>query len=109
MKPLKQLCDQLDVFLHEPGRLAIVATLAPLLDGMTFVELREQLQMTDGNLSVHLQKLEDKGYVEIEKKFVGRRPQTTCRLSKIGRKSLAGYIDQMAAILQQARNQAARA
>lgn len=108
MKPLKELCDQLDVFLHEPGRLAIIATLAPLT-GMTFVELRDQLQMTDGNLSVHLQKLEDKGYVEIEKKFVGRRPQTTCRLTRLGRKALTSYIDQMAAILQQARSQAARA
>jgi DNA-binding transcriptional ArsR family regulator len=109
VKPLKELCDQLDVFLHEPGRLAIVATLAPIPAGMTFVELREQLHMTDGNLSVHLQKLEDKGYVEIEKKFVGRRPQTSCRLSKTGRKALGGYIEQMAEILHQARNQAARA
>jgi len=44
--------------------------------------------MTDGNLSVHLQKLEDRGYVAIDKRFVGRRPQTTCRLTKPGRQGL---------------------
>jgi DNA-binding MarR family transcriptional regulator len=81
----------------------IVATLAPLVGGLTFVELRDKLEMTDGNLSVHLQKLEERGYVEIEKKFVGRRPQTTCRLSKLGRKALARYLDQLEAIVKEGR------
>jgi DNA-binding MarR family transcriptional regulator len=103
VKPLKHLCDELDLLLHERGRLAIVSMLAPVHHGLTFVELREQLGMTDGNLSVHLQKLEDRGYVEIEKKFVGRRPQTTCRLSKVGRKALANYLDQLEAIVKESR------
>ena len=102
MKALKHLCDELDTMLHERGRLAIVAMLAPV-SGMTFVELRDKLEMTDGNLSVHLQKLEDKGYVEIEKKFVGRKPQTTCRLTKVGRKALARYLDQLEAIVKESR------
>ena len=106
MKPLKDLCEGLDLLLHERGRLAIVSLLAAVHHGITFVELRDELGMTDGNLSVHLQKLEDKGYVEIEKKFVGRRPQTTCRLSKLGRKALAQYLDQLEAIVKESRMRA---
>jgi DNA-binding MarR family transcriptional regulator len=109
MQPLKHLCDELELLLHEPGRLRIVATLAPLAQGLTFVELRGKLEMTDGNLSVHLQKLEDRGYVEIEKKFVARRPQTTCRLTKVGRKALTRYLDQLEAIVKESRVRAAGA
>ena len=102
MNALKRICDDLDTLLHEPGRLAIVAMLASVAS-LTFTELRDALEMTDGNLSVHLQKLEDKGYVTIDKQFVGRRPQTTCRLSKQGRKALTHYLDQLEAIVQQGR------
>jgi DNA-binding transcriptional ArsR family regulator len=99
---IKRLFDDLDPMLHERGRLAIVSALAAV-EGLTFTELRDHLEMTDGNLSVHLQKLEDKGYVEIEKQFVGRRPQTTCRLTRGGRKAFVHYLDQLEAIVQQGR------
>jgi DNA-binding MarR family transcriptional regulator len=59
--------------------------------------------MTDGNLSVHLQKLEEKGYVAIRKDFVGRRPQTTCRLTPAGRHAFSGYLDHLEAIVKQGR------
>ena len=62
------------------------------LDHLTFTELRDALEMTDGNLSVHLQKLEDRSYVTIDKQFVGRRPQTTCRLTKTGRRRFLDYL-----------------
>jgi DNA-binding PadR family transcriptional regulator len=62
--------------------------------------------MTDGNLSVHLQKLEEKGYVGISKHFVGRRPQTTCRLSAAGRRAFVRYLDHLEAIVQQGRGRA---
>ena len=100
--PLKRLVDELDPLLHDGSRLAIVSVLAAA-DGLTFTELRDTLAMTDGNLSVHLQKLEDKGYVKIDKQFVGRRPQTTCRLSKEGRRALSHYLDQLEAIVKQGR------
>ncbi len=90
--------------LHERGRLAIVSVLAAV-DGLTFTELRDTLAMTDGNLSVHLQKLEDKGYVAIDKRFVGRRPQTTCRLTKAGRLAFSRYLDHLQAIVAQGRGQ----
>lgn len=102
MNALKRLCDELDPLLHERARLAIVSMLAAV-DSLTFTELRSALEMTDGNLSVHLQKLEEKGYVKIDKHFVGRRPQTTCRLSKEGRRALTHYLDQLEAIVKQGR------
>jgi DNA-binding MarR family transcriptional regulator len=99
---LKRLVDELDPLLHGPGRLPIVSVLAAV-DGLTFTDLRDTLGMTDGNLSVHLQKLEEKGYVAITKQFVGRRPQTTCKLTRAGRLAFTRYLDQLEAIVQQGR------
>jgi DNA-binding MarR family transcriptional regulator len=104
--PLKRLFEELDPMLHERGRLAIVSVLAAAADGLTFTELRDTLEMTDGNLSVHLQKLEEKGYLAIDKQFVGRRPQTTCRLTKAGQKAFTRYLDHLEAIVRQGRGQA---
>ena len=105
MKALKRLLEELDPVLHERGRLAIVSVLAAV-DRLPFTELRDNLEMTDGNLSVHLQKLEDKGYVATDKQFVGRRPQTTCRLTRAGRQAFSRYLDHLQAIIQQGRGQA---
>ena len=105
MNAFKQLFAELDPLLHERGRLAIVSVLAAV-EGLTFTELRDQLEMTDGNLSVHLQKLEEKGYVAIAKRFVGRRPQTTCRLTRAGRDAFTRYLDHLEAIVRQGRGQA---
>jgi DNA-binding MarR family transcriptional regulator len=99
---LKRLVGELDPLLHERGRLAIVSVLAAV-ESLTFTELRDELDMTDGNLSVHLQKLEEKGYVTITKQFVGRRPQTTCRLTRAGRQAFARYLDHLEAIVAQGR------
>jgi DNA-binding MarR family transcriptional regulator len=101
---LRRLVDELDPMLHERGRLAIVSVLAAA-DSVIFTELRDDLGMTDGNLSVHLQKLEEKGFVTISKQFVGRRPQTTCRLTKAGRQAFTKYLDQLQAIVEQGRGQ----
>jgi DNA-binding transcriptional ArsR family regulator len=102
---LKRLVEELDPLLHERGRLAIVSVLAAV-ERLTFTELRDHLEMTDGNLSVHLQKLEDKGYVAIDKQFIGRRPQTSCRLTKAGRQAFTRYLNHLEAIVQQGRGQA---
>jgi DNA-binding MarR family transcriptional regulator len=99
---LKRIFDELDPMLHERGRLAIASVLAAV-ESLTFTELRDQLEMTDGNLSVHLQKLEEKGYVATDKQFVGRRPQTTCRLTAAGRQAFARYLDHLETIVQQGR------
>ena len=104
MNSLKRVLADLDTVLHERGRLAIVAVLAAVED-MTFTELRDELAMTDGNLSVHLQKLEEKGYVSITKQFVGRRPLTTCRLTKPGQQAFARYLNHLEALVRENRGE----
>jgi DNA-binding MarR family transcriptional regulator len=106
MNAFKQLVADLDPMLHERGRLAIVSVLAAV-EEMPFTELRDALGMTDGNLSVHLQKLEEKGYAGITKSFVGRRPHTTCQLTKAGQKAFAQYLDHLEAIVRQGRGEKA--
>jgi DNA-binding transcriptional ArsR family regulator len=101
---LKRLVEELDPLLHEQRRLAIVSVLAAV-ESLTFTELRDSLELTDGNLSVHLQKLEAGGFVAITKQFVGRRPQTTCQLTRAGRKAFAAYLDHLEAIVRQGRGQ----
>ena len=102
---LKRLLHQLDPLLHERGRLAIVSMLAAAAS-LTFIELRDELQMTDGNLSVHLQRLEDRGYVNIHKSFVGRKTQTSCQLTVNGRRAFTHYLNQLEAIVQEGRSRA---
>jgi DNA-binding transcriptional ArsR family regulator len=102
---LKRIFDELDPLLHERGRLAIVSVLAAV-ESLSFTELRDRLEMTDGNLSVHLQKLEERGYVAIDKQFVGRRPLTTCRLTAAGRKAFGRYLDQLETIVKKGRGKA---
>ena len=58
-----------------------------------FGEIRARLQTTDGNLSVHLRKLEDAGYVEIRKSFVGRKPLTRIRLTEPGRVAYGRWLE----------------
>jgi DNA-binding transcriptional ArsR family regulator len=104
MNAFKELFADLDPLLHERGRLAIVSVLAAV-EGLTFTELRDQLGMTDGNLSVHLQKLEERAYVAINKRFVGRRPQTSVCLTRAGRDAFTRYLDHLEAIVRQGRGQ----
>jgi DNA-binding MarR family transcriptional regulator len=104
VNPFKRLVENLDPLLHERGRLAIVSALAAA-PRLTFTELRDTLEMTDGNLSVHLQKLEEKGFVEIDKQFVGKKPQTRCQLTRAGRQAFTAYLDHLEAIVRQGREQ----
>ena len=103
MNAFKRLVDELDPVLHEQHRLAIASVLAAV-KSLTFTELRDALEMTDGNLSVHLQKLEKAGFVVIDKQFVGRRPQTTCRLTAAGRDAFTKYLNHLEAIVAQGRS-----
>lgn len=83
--------DGLNRIIHERARLGIMASLAAR-DKMTFNELKETLSMTDGNLSVHARTLEDAGYISITKRFVGRKPRTTMRLTAKGGKAFRDYV-----------------
>jgi DNA-binding MarR family transcriptional regulator len=92
----------LNPILHEKSRLGLVSVLATA-GALTFRELKELVGMTDGNLSVHLRVLEAAGYVEVEKTFVGRKPQTRVSLSRHGRRALVRYIDHLEAIVEEVR------
>ena len=93
----------LDRIIHERLRLAIVSALSvnPIL---TFAELKRLLATTDGNLSVHSRKLEDAGYIAVEKKFEGRVPRTEYRLTASGRAALERYLTHMEALIRATRN-----
>jgi DNA-binding transcriptional ArsR family regulator len=83
---------RLNPVIHERARLGIVSALAAR-NALTFGELKSLLGMTDGNLSVHLRVLEEAGFVGVEKAFVGRKPQTTVRLSKKGKLAFEHYLE----------------
>ena len=63
-----------------------------------FSELRDKVGATDGNLSAHLRKLEDAGYVRVDKSFVNRKPQTRLALTAVGRKAWSAWLTQMEAL-----------
>lgn len=93
---------ELDKLIHERARLAIVSALGSVPE-MSFVELKDALGLTDGNLSVHARKLEEAGYLACDKGFDGRVPRTTYRLTDEGRQALADYVDHMESILRTVR------
>lgn len=95
--------ETLDRLIHERIRLGIVAALAAE-EGMSFADLKQVLKTTDGNLSVHARKLEDAGYIRVLKGFEDRRPKTEYRLTPKGRRALETYLEQMEAILNEARD-----
>lgn len=92
----------LDRLLHDPMRLGIASALAAGGE-MSFTDLKAALSATDGNLSVHARKLEDAGYVACDKRFDGRTPRTTFKLTAAGRRALEKYLDHMNAIIHAAR------
>lgn len=84
--------NRLNAVIHERARLGLMSVLAAR-QTLTFAELKALLDLTDGNLSVHLRILEEAGYVSIEKKFVGRKPQTSVKISKKGRLAFEHYVE----------------
>ena len=81
---------KLNRLIHEPTRLMIMTQLY-VIESADFLFLQNQLKMTPGNLSSHLSKLEDAGYVEIVKEFVERKPHTALKLTEKGRKAFKEY------------------
>ena len=94
--------DSLNVLVHHRIRLGIVSALAGV-ESLSFNELKSLLKLTDGNLSVHSRKLEDAGYIAVEKKFEGRVPRTEYRLTAAGRAALERYLTHMEALIRAAR------
>ena len=94
---------QLDRVIHEKGRLGIMSMLAAAPE-LSFTELRDALEMTDGNLTSHMRTLQEAGYVALSKSYENNRPLTTCSLTAAGKKAFAGYVDLLEQIVQQNRS-----
>jgi DNA-binding HxlR family transcriptional regulator len=94
---------ELDRLIHERMRLAIVSSLA-VNDSLSFNELKQLLDTTDGNLSVHARKLEEADYIVCTKSFDGRVPRTEYRLSPVGRRALERYLEHMEALIRATRD-----
>lgn len=94
--------DGLDRVMHEKARLGILTSLAARPRGLLFGELKELCALTDGNLSRHVQVLEEAGLVEVWKGFHKRRPQTLVRLSGAGRDRFNAYLEELERVLRDA-------
>ena len=95
--------SELDQLIHGRVRLGIVSALA-VTDRMSFTELRDLLETSDGNLSAHARRLEEGSYIVCEKSFEGRVPHTEYGLTDRGRRALERYLDHMEALIERVRD-----
>ena len=89
---------EIDRLVHEPARLAVMALLY-VVDSADFTFLMNQTGLSWGNLSTHMSKLESAGYLQVEKSFKGRRPNTTLRLTATGRSAFQQYRSKLKQVL----------
>lgn len=94
----ERVSGELDKVIHERMRLGIISALAAN-EKLSFSDLKNLLNTTDGNISVHARKLEDAGYISMKKSFAGRTPLTEYAITKTGRKALERYLDHMEALI----------
>ncbi len=97
-KNVRPTPNELNPLIHERLRLGILSALA-VQEALSFTELRDLLQTTDGNLSVQARKLESAGYVTCDKRFEDRKPRSTYRLSSAGRAALESYLETLSSLL----------
>ena len=90
--------QQLDDIIHSRIRLAIMSVLMSI-DEAEFTFLRDKVKTTDGNISVHIKKLEEAGYILVDKKFVDRKPLTSYRLSSKGKKAFELYVERLESLI----------
>ena len=84
--------EGLDRVMHEKARLGVLSSLVAHPKGLPFGDLKQLCSLSDGNLSRHLQVLQEAGLVEITKSFESNRPQTSCRLTRAGRRRFLDYL-----------------
>ena len=95
--PLRDI-SELDRVIHEPARLLLMALLSPV-DSADFLFLLKESRLTKGNLSVHLSRLEEAGYLTVKKTFRGKIPHTEFRLTPKGRSAFDQYRKQLGTIM----------
>ena len=91
---------EVDRLIHEPARIAILSLLY-VIESADFLFIMNQTGLTQGNLSSHLNKLEESSIIEVIKSFAGKRPRTTLKLTEEGRQKFKNYIDSMKGFLGQ--------
>lgn len=91
--------EGLDRVIHEKARLGIITSLATHEHGLLFNDLKELCSLTDGNLSRHLQILNEAGFVQIWKGFKDNRPQTLCQLTDAGRRRFLEYVSVLESVV----------
>jgi DNA-binding MarR family transcriptional regulator len=102
-KAAEAVSKELDKVIHERMRLGIISALAAN-ESLSFTELKNLLNTTDGNISVHARKLEDAGYLECLKSFNGRVPLTEYKITQSGKDALGRYLNHMEALIKTMKN-----
>lgn len=92
--------QEIDDVIHSRIRTAIMAVLISV-DEAEFTFIREKINATDGNLSVHLKKLEEHKYISVKKEFIDRKPVSRYRITDVGRKAFELYIKKLESIIKQ--------
>ena len=98
--------SDLDLVIHQPARLRIMGALCGLAcaEQVDFGYLKSKLDLTDGNLGAHLGTLEQNGYIEVEKTFVGKKPKTFLAVTKAGRRAFDEHVAALRLILAMGKN-----
>lgn len=99
--------EGLDRVIHEKARLGVMTSLVAHPKGLAFADLKQLCGLTDGNLSRHLQVLQDAGLVKITKGYEGNRPHTTCCLTASGRRRFIDYLAVLERVVRDAAQAAA--
>jgi len=99
--PITATIDSIDEVVHQKVRLGIMSAL--VAGEADFRSLKANLGVTDGNLSIHLTKLEEAGYIEAHKEFVQKKPRTTYAVTETGRAAFDAYLDALEAIVDAAK------
>ncbi|MCL5104063.1 MAG: transcriptional regulator [Armatimonadetes bacterium] len=92
------MAREIDDTIHQKTRLTIISHLAAVGEA-DFLAMKRDLGLSDGNLSVHMAILENKGYIEMQKSFVGKKTRTLYRITALGRKAFGDYLTDLASIL----------
>ncbi len=91
---------EVNKLIHAPIRLGIM-TILNSAKKVNFIYLREKLDVTDGNLSSHMEKLEKAGYVNVKKTFVDKKPNTVYSITEKGKKAFRGYLEHLEKIIEE--------
>lgn len=100
--------DGLERVIHEKARLGLMTSLIAHPKGLAFADLKQLCGLTDGNLSRHLQVLQEAGLVDVTKGYEGNRPHTTCRLTRAGRRRFLDYLAVLERLVRDAAKAAGR-